>query len=342
MKPFAFFPAMFRFIKAKRWDFLAFCVFLGIICGVYSLYRLPWGPAVYTALLLTAAELLFILIKARRHWNRLKRLEKLMECANAKAGVIPMLDAMVQEKSDFDSLELYYISLVRQLESQRVEAVSWAEQKSLASRNYYTLWSHQAKTPLAALRLLLKEDPLDHNALEQELFKAEQYVDMALQFERLDSRDLEFESIPLKHMVTQTVKRMAPLFIHKRIGLELGELDGLVLTDEKWFCFVLEQVLTNAVKYTRQGSVSVSGVDGRVIIKDTGLGIRPEDIPRLFECGFTGYNGRADPTKRATGVGLYLCKKTMDMLGHQISIESKVGQGTTVILDVRRGRLEIE
>lgn len=342
MKPISFFPAMLRYAKTKVWNFIAFGLLLIILFTVYSLYNLPYGPAAYTALLLTIVQLLIWIGKAVRHWLKLKQMERLMECANASAGVIPMVDSLLQEGAGYDTLDICCLSLVRMLEVQRTEAVKKAEQKNLAAQSYYTLWSHQAKTPLAALRLLLKDEPLEHNAMEQELFKAEQYVDMALQFERLDGRDLEFEYVPIKKMVTQTVKHMAPLFIHKHIGLELGEMDGEILTDEKWFCFVLEQILTNAVKYTRRGTVSISWSGGRLTVKDTGLGIRAEDIPRLFECGFTGYNGRVEPGSRSTGIGLYLCKRTMDMLGHQIEVKSSSGKGTTVVLDVRRENLEVE
>ena len=343
MKPVSFFPSMLRYARTKGWNFLGFGVSLAILFIVYSLYGLPYGPVIYTAILMTAVQVLIWAGKALRHWLKLKKLEKLMECANASAGVLPMVDGLIDENQRLDTLDICYLSIIRLLEVQRTEAVSRAEQKSAAAKNYYTLWSHQAKTPLAALRLLLKEEELDRSALEQELFKAEQYVDMVLQFERLDGRDLEFVRVPVKKMVNQTAKRMAPLFIHKRIGLSLEGLEASeaeVLTDEKWFCFVLEQVLTNAVKYTRQGTVSVIWEDGRLYVKDTGLGIRPEDVPRLFECGFTGYNGRLEQGRRSTGIGLYLCKSTMDMLGHRISIKSAVGKGTTVVFDLRRRQID--
>ena len=345
MKPVSFLPSMLRYARTKAWNFLGFGASLAILFIVYSLYGLPYGPAIYTAILMAAAQVLIWTGKGLRHWLRLKKLEKLMECANATAGVLPMVDGLMEESRQFDTLDICYLSIIRLLEVQRTEAVSREEQKSAAAKNYYTLWSHQAKTPLAAMGLLLKEENLDRGALEQELFKAEQYVDMVLQFERLDGRDLEFVHVPVRRLVNQTVKRMAPLFIHKRISLKLEGLedsDAEVLTDEKWLCFVLEQVLTNAVKYTRQGTVTVTWEEGRLYVRDTGLGIRPEDIPRLFECGFTGYNGRLEQGRRSTGIGLYLCKSTMDMLGHGISIKSEVGRGTTVVLDLRRGRLEIE
>ena len=112
----------------------------------------------------------------------------------------------------------------------------------------------------------------------------------------------------------------------------------MVLTDEKWFCFVLEQVLSNAIKYTREGGIRISAnenVDGvEVVIADTGIGIRKEDVPRIFDKGYTGYNGRMD--KKASGLGLYLCKGICDKLGHGIRIESAEGEGTKVYITCDR------
>lgn len=343
MKTVGFMSSMCRFVVVKRWDFLAFGFSMGVLLLVYSLYQLPWGPAFYTIMVLSALKLFFTLGEGYFYWKKRCLLEKLFECTNAQAGVTPMLDAILHEGVHFNPLEQRYFSIIRLLESERSALADNYEQKSLAARNYYTLWSHQIKTPLAAAGLLLKEDKIDKNALIQQVFKIEQYVDMVLQFERLGDRDLEFKAVPIRHLVNQAVKRVSVLFIHKHIRLELGELDGDVLTDEKWLCFVLEQVLTNAVKYTRHGSVAIYWAEqGILAVKDTGTGIRAEDIPRLFSRGFTGYNGRADLEKRSTGIGLFLCKKTMDMLGHGIFLESTVGKGTTVFLDLRRGKLEVE
>ncbi len=343
MKKVGFVSSMCRFVITKRWDFLAFGFSMGMLLLVYSLYQLPKGPAFYTIMLLSVLKLVFTLGEGYFYWKKCCLLEKLFECANAQAGVAPMLDVMLHEGVRFSPLEQQYLSIIRLLESERSAAARIYEQKSLSARNYYTLWSHQIKTPLAAAGLLLKEESIDKNALVQQIFKIEQYIDMVLQYERLGDRDLEFRSVPIRHLVNQAVKRVSVLFIHKHIKLELGELDGEVLTDEKWLCFVSEQVLTNAVKYTRHGSVSIYWAEqGVLAVKDTGSGIRAEDIPRLFSRGFTGYNGRADLEKRSTGIGLFLCKKTMDMLGHQIYLESMVGKGTTVFLNLRRGKLEVE
>ena len=114
-----------------------------------------------------------------------------------------------------------------------------------------------------------------------------------------------------------------------------------VLTDEKWLVFVIEQLLSNAIKYTNKGKISIYPLeDKKLVIEDTGIGISKEDIPRIFDKGFTGYNGRTD--KKATGLGLYLCKNILDKLSHKISIESEVGVKTKVILDLAMVNVNIE
>ncbi len=128
------------------------------------------------------------------------------------------------------------------------------------------------------------------------------------------------------------------MFILKKIRLNYEPLCHKVLTDEKWLVFVVEQILSNSLKYTKKGSISIYLTEHKgktmLVIEDTGIGISPEDLPRVFEKGFTGYNGRAD--KKSTGIGLYLCKKIMDKLQHGIEIESRIDQGTKVYLYLER------
>lgn len=208
------------------------------------------------------------------------------------------------------------------------------------------MWAHQIKTPLSALKLLLQlEGNLsERGELEQEVFKIEQYVELALQYVRLDhmENDLEFKEYDLKKLVRQTVKKYSVIFINKKLSIDMDGVSGKVLTDEKWLSLILEQLLSNALKYTNQGGIRFymePGQEKTLVIQDTGIGIREEDVHRIFERGFTGYNGRMD--KKSTGIGLYLCKKAADQLGHKIHIESKVGEGTRVMLDLRSDKLEI-
>ena len=182
--------------------------------------------------------------------------------------------------------------------------------------DFFALWAHQIKTPIAALRLLMQNDSPDLGDCRRKLFRIESYVEMALNFIRFEgiSGDLVLEECSLDKMVKQVVKKNSTIFIHQHLSVELEDLDENILTDEKWFSFVLDQILSNALKYTKKGGVKIFTRESEdckeVIVRDTGMGIRSEDIPRVFEKGYTGYNGRID--KKASGLGLYLCKGVCD------------------------------
>jgi signal transduction histidine kinase len=196
---------------------------------------------------------------------------------------------------------------------------------------YYTMWVHQIKTPISAMRLALQSSgQVSLSLLEQELFKIEQYVELALSYTRMKdlSNDLVIREYDLEDIVNQSIKKYAPLFIYKKLSVYVEEFHETVATDSKWLAFILEQLLSNAVKYTYQGGVTITYRDKTLRIIDTGIGIRSEDIDRIFEKGYTGYNGRID--KKASGIGLYLTKKTADALSVKITVTSKVGEGTAV------------
>lgn len=184
----------------------------------------------------------------------------------------------------------------------------------------------------------MQEESIKRGQIELELLKVEQYVDMALQYQRLEdhTNDLHIAKYEISDMVKQVIKKIAPLFIYKKIRLDLKDLNDTVITDEKWTCFLIEQFLTNAIKYTPEGGTISIYMDREqpscLAIQDTGIGILPEDLPRIFEWGYTGYNGRIQ--KRSTGIGLSLCKQAADLLGHTISIESQIRIGTTVRLNL--------
>lgn len=210
--------------------------------------------------------------------------------------------------------------------------------------DYYTLWAHQIKTPIAASSLLVGDltDQTAKKQLEQEIFKIESYVNLVLQYLRLESfhEDLVLHKERLDDLVKEMVKKYAIFFIQKGLSLDLHDLDREVLTDKKWFLVILEQILSNSLKYTQQGGIEIYCQDQTLYIKDTGLGIQNADILRVFERGFSGYNGRL--TQQSSGLGLYLSKKIADQLGHDIAIESQVGQGTTVKITFKEQRLVIE
>ena len=210
--------------------------------------------------------------------------------------------------------------------------------------DYYTLWAHQIKTPIAASSLLVGEieDKKVKNQLEQELFKIESYVNIVLQYLRLESfhEDLVLKKENVEDLVKEIVKKYAIFFIQKGLSLHLHDLDRTIITDRKWFVVILEQVLSNSLKYTSQGGIEIYFQEDTLYIKDSGLGIQDADLLRVFERGFSGYNGRL--TQQSSGLGLYLSKKIADELGHQISIASQVGHGTTVMISFSEKKMIFE
>ncbi len=213
-------------------------------------------------------------------------------------------------------------------------AAAEAEAARQEIENYYTLWAHQIKTPIAAMHLLLETGGgSEHDALAAELLKIEQYVEMVLTYLRLDGggSDLVLRRVPLDEQVRTSLRKLARLFILKKLTVCFDETGRTVLSDEKWLGFVVEQVLSNAIKYTpRGGTIRIYGHGEALVIADSGIGIRAEDLPRVFEKGFTGFNGRED--KKSSGIGLYLCRRIMERLVGAITIVSQPGEGTVVRL----------
>ena len=205
--------------------------------------------------------------------------------------------------------------------------------------DYYTVWVHQIKTPIAAMRLQLEnDDALNARRLSSELTRIERYVDMVLTYVKVehDESDLVFREHELSEIVKKAVRSFAPEFIDRKISVELDVPEKTVITDDKWLLFVLEQLISNALKYTKSGTVRIYLKDDVLCIEDQGEGIAPEDLPRIFDKGFTGYNGRT--YRKATGLGLYLCKRLCGDLGIGISAESEQGRGTVMMLDLSQRR----
>jgi hypothetical protein len=208
---------------------------------------------------------------------------------------------------------------------------------------YYTVWAHQIKTPIASMRLQIQSEDSDlSRRLDSDLNRIEAYVEMVLTFLRLDSDSTDYviREISLDDVIRPVIRKFARDFITKKLTMDYEPADIKVLSDEKWLSFVIEQVLSNAVKYTNNGGIKIYAEGSVLCIEDTGIGISSEDLPRIFENGYTGYNGRAD--KRASGIGLYLCKRICDNLGHKISAGSAPGVGTKISIDLSRREVGVE
>lgn len=323
------------YLKERVKSLLLYLSFIFIFFIVFTFYGLPLEVILYATLL---CSVFAMILSIYDYYQYYKKHIQLMDTKNNIAITLTNLPlAKSLEEED-------YQNLIITLYKDKVRLISRADKQYTELMEYFTLWTHQIKTPLSAANLLLQSEEEDIKAdMFNQMFEIEQYVDMALQYLRLESMssDLKLEEYSLVDIVRNAIKSQSKVFIYKKIKIVLGEINTKVLTDEKWLLFVLKQIISNSLKYTNVGEISISlEYDKILVIKDTGIGISEEDIPRIFERGFTGYNGRMD--KKSTGLGLHLCKTILDKLGHKITISSKVGIGTIVKIDLSSSQIEIE
>ena len=322
-----FFSDLFKYLAQKRHALLFFALCFVVLCGTFALYRLPLEAVVYPSLLCLLLGSAFFGSGFRQFRTRRRLLMKLFSCLDTLAEALPAPDSPI---------EADYQAVVNALCDARIQLETDMAARFDGMIDYFTLWVHQIKTPIAAMRLTLQnEDSPLSRRLTGELFRIDQYVDMVLTYLRLDtdSADYVIREHELDPILRGVIRKFSGEFITRRIALRYTPPDYRVVTDEKWLAFVLEQLLSNALKYTPSGSVSLyMETPGILCVQDTGIGIEPEDLPRIFEKGYTGHNGRAD--KRASGIGLYLCRRICRNLGFKLSAESTPGQGTLIRLDL--------
>ena len=327
--------------RAAMFGCLLICY--GTLFLIGYLYDIPFEKTRYIAEFSGAGVFLCLLVDILKYAERWKELKRCIATSDTYPGMFYTVPG---------DLEALYRSMIAKMRQEKEELIFEDQKRYTEMMYYYGMWAHQIKTPIAAMRILVQsgmdreeneENQKLFRQLQMELFKTEQYVEMELSYLKIGdiAKDMVLERCDLGKVVRQAVKKYSRLFILQKLSLEMGEIAEIVLTDEKWLSFVVEQILSNALKYTKSGSVSIYlEQEGVLVIKDTGIGISAEDLPRIMEKGYTGYNGRID--KRSTGIGLYLCKKVMDKLHHQLRIDSEDGKGTKVVLDLRRTQLDLE
>ena len=325
-----------RYLWDRRRAIGVFALFSLIFLGVFALYRLPLGAVLYPAGVCGVLGCVFLGLDLRRARERHRRLEQLSRLPGAVMGEFPA--PAHQDDRDYQHI----IRLLCQEQARREGEMQGRYEDMV---DYYTVWAHQIKTPIASMRLTLQsQDSPAARQLLEELMRIEQYVEMVLAFLRLDSQstDYLFREYDLDNIVRGAVRKFSTQFIRRRITLHYEPSGLQVLTDEKWLAFVVEQVLSNALKYTPDGGAVWVELDApaTLCIRDNGIGIAPEDLPRIFQKGYTGYNGRMD--KKASGLGLYLCRRICANLGHRISAQSELGKGTTIRICLEREQRWVE
>ena len=308
-----------RYLRQHRLAILLFILSWGLLAASFALYGLPLAAVAYPALLSLLLCLAAAVWDYTRTLRRHRKLSELQTAANAQLMDLP------EPASIGEADCMAAIAALRRAASER-ETADAARYREMV--DYYTAWVHQIKTPIAAMRLTLQpDDNPNARRLMSQLLRIEQYVDMVLMYLRLDegTSDYVIRACDLDGIIRQSLRKFAGEFIDRKLTLHYEPLHLSVVTDEK---FVVEQVLSNALKYTARGSVTIAMDGDDLCIRDTGMGIAAEDLPRIFEQGFTGVNGRRD--RRASGIGLYLCRRICGNLGHTIRASSVPNQGTEI------------
>ena len=319
----SFFLAYIR----SRSHFFAFILFLTGLLFLFEVLFANQGPYFNYFFLLSSIFTFIFLIWD--FWVEFQRYRK--ELLYGEREAKSPMEVLLTEKLEKSESELY-------------QKKSDAENRYNDLVDYYTLWVHQIKTPIAASKLLVSEvaDRQLKQQLEQEIFKIDSYTNLVLQYLRLESfhDDLVLKKENIEDLVKEVIRKYALFFIQKGLSINLHDLDRSIATDKKWLLVVIEQILSNSLKYTNAGGIEVYMDGQELCIKDTGIGIKNSDRLRVFERGFSGYNGRI--TQQSSGLGLYLTQKISQELGHQIRIESELDQGTTVRIKFSEVNLLIE
>lgn len=323
---------MLGYIKSRIWIFILWFLCCVVFAVVFSGYSLPIEAVFYAggiSLLFSGA---FVIVDAVRYSSRAAELKK---CA---AEITISLEKLPSANSEHDKLYSDMIGLLF-AEKSRIEAESALKATDLS--DYYTIWAHQIKTPIAAARLLLQSEEYDSEEMSEQIQKIEEYTEMAMCYARLSSESTDFviREYSVDELVKKTILKFSSVFLRKGLSLIIKPMGLTVVSDEKWLGFVIGQVVSNALKYTNSGGVEIYAEGNSLCIKDTGIGISPEDLPRIFEKGYTGLNGRIDD--KASGIGLYLCDKICRKLGHKITAESS-DNGTVIRIDLSRQSISFE
>lgn len=319
-----------RYVKEKYIK-----IFVVVICQTMIFSTLLLGGVKielleYPVVLSVSFLVIFYIVDFVREYNKHKNLMIIKEHIDLTTENLQASKNPVEQE--------YQELLVKLLEKNRLIEVEH-ESSYNDILEFITIWTHQVKTPLTALGVLSADlEDAKKNDVNARLFEIEQYTDMILQYLRMEgsTSDFVFKAYGVKSMVNQAVKYFARTFISKGISVKIDISDEVkIVTDEKWMVFVLKQIISNSLKYTDKGCITITmPTANSVCIVDTGIGIAPEDIPRIFERGYTGYNGRMD--KKATGIGLFLVKSVLEKLNGTVEVESELGKGTKVTCNLTK------
>lgn len=321
-----------NYLKSHAVFVIIFAVCCGVFAVVFAGYSLPTAAVMYAAAICFSIFFAAFIVDFILFSRKVKRLR---QCKNEITLTIENLPAAA------NFIEKEYSEMLEILFDEKTVIKKGTEQKLADLSDYYTIWAHQIKTPIAAARLILQSE-CDVNELSEQIRRIEEYTQMAMCYARLTSESTDFviRELSVDELVRGEIRKFSAQFIRKKLTLDFKPAGKTVVSDEKWLGFVVGQVISNAVKYTNSGGIEIYFEEPQTLcVKDTGIGISPEDLPRIFEKGYTGLNGRID--EKASGIGLYLCDKICRKLGHKITAESNKN-GTVIRIFLTQENVNFE
>lgn len=318
----------FRYIKSIAVNIVMCLVTAAVFSVICVLWSYDIRAVAYSLVLCAAIATVPFFIGYYSFKSRVKQLEGIIGDYDTACERLP------REKS---GAEREWHEIVCSMFTEMKKREREAEEKLKTAENYYTAWAHQVKVPISAIHLILAEaEDRTRRDVGAELTRIEQYTDMIMAYVRLDSSstDYVFREVSLDNVIKSVIRKYSGMFIRKKLTISFEDSSEKVLGDEKWISFILEQLLSNALKYTNRGGIKINVQNGVVSVSDTGIGIAKEDIPRIFEKGFTGINGRTSGV--SSGIGLYLIRRVCSEMGYSLSVESEQGEGSMFTVDFSR------
>lgn len=325
----------FKYLNDRKYIISVFIFFYSAFALTLWLEQASLTMMLYPLLISLTVVALFALLDFIHYYQTINHLNNILQTS------ISIVDNLPATKN---YQEQVYQNIIHHFNQDYKHLIHHQNQQYQQALEYYTLWVHQVKVPISALKLTA--DGLDGSKqktiISTQLTHIDRYVDMVLTYLRMESinQDLLLQQIDVYPLLTNSIKKYADIFIHNKIKVQIEPFSLITTSDQKWLSFVFDQVISNALKYTKNGIVSITADGQKLLITDTGIGIAPEDLPRIFERGFTGFNGRFN--QKSSGLGLFLVKKILDVLGHTITIESTVGVGTIVTIDLKVIKIDLE
>ena len=323
------------FIKDKLYQIGL--ILFGLTTIEIFLLAYPFGTfiKIYIPLIVLGLYLISIIIEYIRKRNYYKNVYGILEDLQEK-----YLITEIMSKPNFLDGKILK-DIIEQLNKSMLENVNKYKYMIEDYKEYIEIWIHEIKIPIATSKMIIENNKTKATkSIDEELDKVENYIEQVLYYARSNivEKDYYIRKCSLKEIVNEVILKNKSILIGEKIIINTYDLETQVSTDNKWIIFILNQIIQNSIKYRKMDEqaeidiYSTSGKENGILhIKDNGIGIKKEDITRVFEKGFTGINGRMS-NKKSTGIGLYLCKKLCDKLGIGIELNSIQNEGTEVKL----------